>query len=51
MAAQDKDFPLVFGTFYPNFKEEKRIKDYLASSRRKEYSMGIYRKYPELDRP
>ena len=28
---------------------EKAIKDYLASSRRKKYSMGIYRYYEELD--
>ena len=28
---------------------EKAIKDYFASGRRKEYSMGIYRYYEELD--
>ena len=30
-------------------KERPRIKEYLASDRRQEYSMGIYRHYPELD--
>ena len=50
MAAREKEFPLIFGTFVPSFKSEKGIKEYLASDRRQKYSMGIYRHYPELDR-
>lgn len=30
-------------------KERPNIKKYLESDRRQEYSMGIYRRYPELD--
>jgi glutathione S-transferase len=48
--AREKEFPLLFGTLYQAIKEEKRIKEYLASNRRLKYSMGIFRHYPELDR-
>lgn len=34
---------------YERIKERDSIKNYLASNRRKQYSMGIYRHYPELD--
>ncbi len=51
MAARKNEFPLIFTKFYPSFKEEKGIKEYLSSKRRLPYSMGLYRKYPELDRP
>ncbi|KAI1636665.1 hypothetical protein F4809DRAFT_650423 [Biscogniauxia mediterranea] len=34
---------------YDSVKERPRIKEYLASQRRQDYSMGIYRWYPELD--
>jgi glutathione S-transferase len=44
------NYPLIFGTFYPGIKEEKGIKEYLASDRRLPYSMGLFRHYPELDR-
>ncbi|KAI9721858.1 MAG: hypothetical protein M1828_004953 [Chrysothrix sp. TS-e1954] len=44
------EFPLIFDTFHPSFKEEKGIKEYLASKRRLPYSNGLYRLYPELDR-
>ncbi|KAB8343134.1 hypothetical protein FH972_022727 [Carpinus fangiana] len=50
MAAREKEFPLLFGTFYSSVKEEKGIKEYLASKRRLPYSMGIFRHYEELDR-
>jgi len=50
MAARKNEFPLIFTKFYPSFKEEKGIKEYLSSKRRLPYSMGLYRKYPELDR-
>jgi glutathione S-transferase len=50
MKAREKEFPLVFGKFYPGIKEEKGIKEYLGSERRLGYSMGLYRHYPELDR-
>lgn len=50
LEARKKDYTLLFEKFYPNFKEEKGIKDYLSSDRRLPYSMGLYRKYPELDR-
>ena len=50
MAAREKEYPLLFDTFYPALKSEKWLKDYLASDRRKAYSMGVFRHYPELDR-
>jgi glutathione S-transferase len=50
MAKRKEEFPELLGTFYENVKEEKGIKEYLASGRRLEYSMGIFRHYPELDR-
>ncbi|KAF2400272.1 glutathione S-transferase [Trichodelitschia bisporula] len=50
LEARKKDYPLIFETFYPTIKEEKGIKEYLASERRIKYSNGIFRKYPELDR-
>lgn len=50
MAKRKEEFPELLGTFYDNVKEEKGIKEYLASDRRLEYSMGIFRYYPELDR-
>lgn len=34
---------------YDRVKGRESIKNYLASDRRKDYSMGIYRQYPELD--
>ena len=50
MKAREHEFPLLLGTLYPNFKEEKGIKEYLQSPRRLKYSMGLFRDYPELDR-
>jgi glutathione S-transferase len=50
VSAISKDYPRIFDTFYPGIKEEKGIKDYLASDRRLKYSMGVFRHYPELDR-
>jgi glutathione S-transferase len=50
MEARSKEFPLLFGTLYPNIKEEDGVKEYLESERRLGYSMGIFRHYPELDR-
>jgi glutathione S-transferase len=50
MKAREKEFPLIFTEFYPGIKEEKGIKEYLASDRRLDYSNGIFRYYPELDR-
>ena len=50
MAARKNEFPLIFGTFYPEFKEQKGIKEYLASDRRLPFSNGIFRYYAELDR-
>jgi glutathione S-transferase len=38
------------GKFYPGIKEEKGLKEYMASGRRLEFSMGLFRNYPELDR-
>jgi glutathione S-transferase len=48
--ARKKDYPLLFETFYPGVKDQSGIKEYLASERRKPFSMGIFRHYPELDR-
>jgi len=50
MEARQKEFPLVFETFYPGLKSEKWLSDYLKSDRRLQYSMGVFRYYPELDR-
>jgi glutathione S-transferase len=50
LAARESEFPLIFSIFYPSFKEEKGIKEYLSSERRLAYSNGIFRHYPELDR-
>ena len=36
-------------TLYERVKGQENIKKYLQSERRQEYSMGIYRHYPELD--
>lgn len=50
MKAREGEFPLLLGTFYPSVKNEGGLKDYLSSKRRLPYSMGLFRKYPELDR-
>ena len=50
ISAREKEFPLLYGTFYLAFKDQAGIKDYLASSRRMKYSHGVFRYYPELDR-
>ena len=50
MEARSKDYPIIFETFYPGLKGEKWLKDYLESGKRKPYSMGVFRHYPELDR-
>jgi len=50
MAARSKEFPIIFDKFYPSLKKEKWLEDYLSSDRRLEYSMGVFRHYPELDR-
>jgi glutathione S-transferase len=44
------DYPTLFETFYPSVKQTKGIKEYLSSDRRKPFSMGVFRHYPELDR-
>lgn len=49
MEARKKEFGELF-SFYESVKEEKGLKEYLASKRRLPYSMGIFRYYPELDR-
>jgi glutathione S-transferase len=48
--AREKDYELLFGTFYLSVQEQSGLKEYLASDRRKPFSMGIFRHYPELDR-
>lgn len=50
LKAREKDYPLIFTKFYPGIKEEKGIKEYLASGRRIPFSNGVFRHYPELDR-
>ncbi|KAF1985203.1 glutathione S-transferase protein-like protein [Aulographum hederae CBS 113979] len=50
LAARKKDYPILLDTFYKGIKEEKGIKEYLESGRRFPFSMGLFRKYPELDR-
>lgn len=48
--ARKKEYPTLFESFYPSVQEQTGLKEYLASDRRKPYSMGIFRHYPELDR-
>lgn len=48
--ARRKEFPLLIDGFYESLKEEEGIKKYLESGRRKPFSMGLFRNYPELDR-
>lgn len=50
LEARKKDFPLLFDTFYLSVQEQSGLKEYLASDRRKPFSKGIFRHYPELDR-
>lgn len=50
MEVRKGEFEELLGVFYEGVKEEKGIKEYLASERRLKYSMGIFRHYPELDR-
>lgn len=48
--ARVDEYPILFGVFYAGLKDEAWLKEYLRSERRKPYSMGVYRHYPELDR-
>ncbi|KAF2118680.1 glutathione S-transferase protein-like protein [Lophiotrema nucula] len=50
LEAREEEFPTLFGIFYSSVQGEKGIKEYLVSDRRKPFSMGIFRHYPELDR-
>jgi glutathione S-transferase len=50
LEARKGDYPTLFETFYPSVKETKGIKEYLGSERRKPFSMGVFRHYPELDK-
>lgn len=50
MEARRGEYPLLFGRFSESVKEHDGVKEYLASDRRKPFSMGIFRHYPELDR-
>lgn len=50
MAARKAEFSELLDTFYNSIKQEPALKQYLASERRRPYSMGIFRHYPELDR-
>jgi len=50
IGARKGDYKLLFGMFYESVKEQSGLKEYLASERRKPFSMGIFRHYPELDR-
>ncbi|PSK60256.1 hypothetical protein B9Z65_1154 [Elsinoe australis] len=50
MQARAKEYPLLFDTFYPSLKAEKWLKEYLDSGKRLQFSNGLFRNYPELDR-
>lgn len=50
MEVREKEFKLLFETFYLSVQKQKGLKEYLASDRRQPYGMGIFRHYPELDR-
>ena len=43
MEARKGEFPDLLGGFYEDVREEKGLKEYLASERRLPYSMGIFR--------
>ncbi|KAL6702360.1 hypothetical protein ACN47E_003781 [Coniothyrium glycines] len=45
-----KEYPTLFETFYTGIQEQDGLKGYLSSERRKPFSNGVYRHYPELDR-
>jgi len=49
--ARSNEFEELLGPYYENIKTEGGLKDYLTSKRRLPYSMGVFRYYPELDRP
>lgn len=51
LEARAKEFPTLFDTFYPSVEAHSGLKEYLASDRRMAYSQGVFRHYPELDRP
>ena len=44
------DYPRVFA-LHARVRERPKIKAYLESSRRKPFSSGLFRHYPELDDP
>ncbi|KAK9369868.1 hypothetical protein V1509DRAFT_444641 [Lipomyces kononenkoae] len=44
-----KNYHLLFSNFRDNIKDQKGIKEYISSNRRRPFSMGIFRHYPELD--
>jgi len=50
MRHRSSESPLLFDHFYPSLTNEAWMKKYLDSKRRKPYSMGVFRHYPELDR-
>lgn len=50
MEVRKGEFEGLFGTFYQAVEGASGVKEYLASERRKPFSMGVYRHYPELDR-
>jgi glutathione S-transferase len=50
MEARKMDYPKLFETFYLSVQEQSGLKEYLASDRRKPFSMGVFRHYEELDR-
>ena len=50
MEVRKGEFPELLGAFYESVREEGGVREYLASGRRLEYGMGIFRHYPELDR-
>lgn len=50
MAVRKKEFPALLDQFYNSIKEEPPLKAYLSSKKRLQYSSGVFRHYPELDR-
>ncbi|KAL9094469.1 MAG: hypothetical protein Q9165_003319 [Trypethelium subeluteriae] len=48
--ARKKDYPLLFTKLYDGVSNLESIQEYKESDRRKPYSSGIFRQYPELDR-
>ncbi|KAK9236460.1 glutathione S-transferase [Lipomyces kononenkoae] len=44
-----KNYPVLLSKFRENIKDQKGISEYISSGRRRPFSIGVFRHYPELD--